>query len=117
MASAAPWDTFSILYLPKALQALSIWWKFAVITSSHFFELLQFVYFMDFQDPEVLTERGARKTLNPHFKSLAGPILTKISKLLYFEMLHTNKIFEFWLRPRLQRLLFQRDQTSDIKRR
>ena len=51
MASAAPWDTFSILYLPKAIQALSIWWKFAVITSSHFFELLQFVYFMDFQDP------------------------------------------------------------------
>ena len=72
---------------------------------------------MDFQDPEVLTERGARKTLNPHFKSLAGLILTKISKLLYFEMLHTNKIFEFWLCPRLQRLLFQRDQTADIKRR
>ena len=70
--SATPWDTPSILYLTKALQTLSVWWKFAVITSSHSFELLQFAYFMDFQDPEAWTEPWASKT-NPQFLAWLAP--------------------------------------------
>ena len=88
--SATPWDTPSILYLTKALQTLSVWWKFAVITSSHSFELLQFAYFMDFQDPEAWTEPWASKT-KPTIFSLAGPVLIKFSILLHFGMAPGSK--------------------------
>ena len=112
--SATPWDTSSILYLPKALQALSVWLKFAVITSSHSFELLQFAYFMNFQDPEASTEPWASKT-KPTIFSLAGPVLTKFSILLHFEMLHTQKNLNFGMAPGSKDSFFKSTKLQTVK--
>ena len=82
-----PSDCPSILHSQKALQTMSVWWKFELITPSHSGVNLFYWWILRIKRPACYLLQEKHKICI--FKGLTCSILTKLDTMLHSEMLYT----------------------------